>query len=208
MRFAKAHGLGNDFVLVEKSSCPPDAAPWARRLCDRHEGIGGDGVLVYAVEPGRVRMRLINADGSDAEISGNGVRCLAAWAVSRGLVPLRHVVETTPGPRPVVVEPLDAGHYRVATDLGPAILDSQAIPVRLHPPRDRVIDHALESPIAARTLCYPRVDMGTHRRRGKAGQISVRASSRGIARTTRWCPNHSRRRPISWRGGPPAGAPG
>ena len=143
MRFAKAHGLGNDFVLVEKSSCPPDAAPWARRLCDRHEGIGGDGVLVYAVEPGRVRMRLINADGSDAEISGNGVRCLAAWAVSRGLVPLRHVVETTPGPRPVVVEPLDAGHYRVATDLGPAILDSQAIPVSLDPPRDRVIDHPL-----------------------------------------------------------------
>jgi diaminopimelate epimerase len=144
MRFAKAHGLGNDFILVERASCPPEAGPWARRLCDRHEGIGGDGVLVYAVEGGRVHMRLVNADGSDAEISGNGVRCLAAWAVSRGLVPARHVVQTTPGPRPVAVESLGGGRYRVATDLGPAILDSRAIPVRLDPPRDRVVDHPLQ----------------------------------------------------------------
>jgi len=143
MNFAKAHGLGNDFILVEKASCPPDAGPWARRLCDRHQGIGGDGVLVYSVPGGSVRMRLINPDGSDAEISGNGVRCLAAWAVSRGLVPSRHVVETVPGPRPVEVHPLGAGRYRVATDLGPAILASDAIPVRLDPPRDRVVDHPL-----------------------------------------------------------------
>jgi diaminopimelate epimerase len=145
MKFAKAHGLGNDFVLVERADCPSDAGPWARRLCDRHEGVGGDGVLVYAVEPGRVRMRLINADGGDAEISGNGVRCLAAWAVGRGLVPPRHVVETTPGPRPVVVEPLGGGRYRVATDLGPPVLASAAIPVSLAPPRDRVVDHPLSA---------------------------------------------------------------
>jgi diaminopimelate epimerase len=145
MRFAKAHGLGNDFILVERASWPADAAPWARRLCDRHEGIGGDGVLVYFVEEGRVHMRLINADGSDAEISGNGVRCLAAWAVSRGLVPPRHVVQTTPGPRPVAVEAVGGARYRVTTDLGPAILGSRDIPVRLDPPRDRVVDHPLEA---------------------------------------------------------------
>jgi diaminopimelate epimerase len=144
MRFAKAHGLGNDFILVERASCPAEAGPWARRLCDRHEGVGGDGVLVYAVDGGRVHMRLVNADGSDAELSGNGVRCLAAWAVSRRLVPARHVVETPPGPRPVAVESLGGGRYRVATDLGPAILDSRAIPVRLDPPRDRVVDHPLQ----------------------------------------------------------------
>lgn len=145
MRFAKAHGLGNDFILVERSSCPADPAPWARRLCDRHAGIGGDGVLVYAVEGGGIGMRLINADGSDAEISGNGVRCLAAWAVSRRLVPPRHVVQTTPGPRPVVVEHLGGGRYRVATDLGPAVLASGAVPVSLDPPRDRVVDHPLQA---------------------------------------------------------------
>jgi diaminopimelate epimerase len=145
MRFAKAHGLGNDFVLVERAHCPADAGPWARRLCDRHEGVGGDGVLVYAVDGRSVRMRLINADGSDAEISGNGVRCLAAWAVSRGLVPARHVVETTPGSRPVVVEALGNGRYRVETDLGPAILASAAIPVSLDPPRERVVDHPLQA---------------------------------------------------------------
>ena len=55
MKFAKAHGLGNDFILVERGSCPAEAAPWARRLCDRHEGVGGDGVLVYLVQDGRVQ---------------------------------------------------------------------------------------------------------------------------------------------------------
>jgi diaminopimelate epimerase len=158
MKFAKAHGLGNDFILVERRSCPPDVAPWARRLCDRHEGIGGDGVLVYGVEEGRVRMRLVNADGSDAEISGNGVRCLAAWAVSRGLVPPRHVVETTPGPRPVAVESLGGSRYRVVTDLGPAILESGAIPVRLDPPRDRVVDHPLQ--VAGETVRVTATSLG------------------------------------------------
>jgi diaminopimelate epimerase len=158
MRFAKAHGLGNDFILVERASCPADSAPWARRLCDRHEGVGGDGVLVYAVEGGSVRMRLINADGGDAEISGNGVRCLAAWSVSRGLAPARHVVETTPGSRPVVVEGLGDGRYRVATDLGPAILSSAAIPVNLDPPRERVVDHPLQA--AGETVRVTPVSLG------------------------------------------------
>ena len=62
MRFAKGHGLGNDFILVAESEFPEPAAAWARRLCDRHEGIGGDGVLVYALQEGGVRMRLLNDD--------------------------------------------------------------------------------------------------------------------------------------------------
>ena len=48
MKFAKAHGLGNDFILVAEALAPADIAPWARRLCDRHRGIGGDGVLLHA----------------------------------------------------------------------------------------------------------------------------------------------------------------
>jgi len=156
--FSKAHGLGNDFILVERTWCPADAGPWARRLCDRHEGIGGDGVLVYFVEGGRVHMRLINADGSDAEISGNGVRCLAAWAVRQKLVPPRHVVQTTPGPRPVSVEDLGGSRYRVSTDLGPAILGSRDIPVLLDPPRDRVIDHALK--VAGETVLVTPTSLG------------------------------------------------
>ncbi len=79
LRFAKAHGLGNDFVMVEAGLAPADPGPWARRLCDRHTGVGGDGVLLLEPLSGdRVGMRLLNADGSEAEISGNGVRCVAA----------------------------------------------------------------------------------------------------------------------------------
>lgn len=144
MRFAKAHGLGNDFILVAEADFKEPAAAWARRLCDRHEGIGGDGVLVYAQETGGVRMRLLNADGSDGEVSGNGVRCLAAYAVSRLGAPRQHTVFTPVGPRPVEVE--DAGgRFRVATDLGPARLRSDLIPVALDTARDFVIDWPLQA---------------------------------------------------------------
>ncbi|HLA76565.1 MAG TPA: diaminopimelate epimerase [Vicinamibacteria bacterium] len=145
MRFAKAHGLGNDFVLVGWEHCPGEAAPWARRLCDRHLGIGGDGVLVFAVDEGRLRMRLLNADGSDGDVSGNGVRCLAAYAVEKGWVASDHVVETPVGPRAVTVDAAGGSRFRVGTDLGPAILASAAIPVALDPPRERVVGYALEA---------------------------------------------------------------
>ena len=89
MRVAKAHGLGNDFLLVPEAEAPADPAAWARRICERHIGMGADGVLLYADEGGGVRMRLINADGGEAEISANGLRCLAAFRVRAGAVPRR-----------------------------------------------------------------------------------------------------------------------
>ncbi len=158
MRFAKAHGLGNDFILAAEEDCPADAAAWARRLCDRHQGIGGDGVLVYGLTADAVRMRLLNADGSDGEVSGNGVRCLAAYAVARAGLPPRHVVLTPPGPRPVEVEEVDAGRYRVRTDLGPAILASDLIPMRLDPAREKVVDVPLEA--GGRTLRVTATSLG------------------------------------------------
>jgi diaminopimelate epimerase len=145
MHFAKAHGLGNDFILVPEDDAPADTAAWARRLCDRHEGIGGDGVIVYGLEPDTVRMRLINADGSDGEVSGNGVRCLAAFAAGRRGLSAQHVVRTPVGPRTVSVADLGDGRYRVRTGLGPAILESERIPVALDPPQPRVVGHPLEA---------------------------------------------------------------
>jgi diaminopimelate epimerase len=145
MHFAKAHGLGNDFILVAAPEAPADPAAWARRLCDRHVGIGGDGVLVYALEPDTVHMRLVNADGSDGEVSGNGVRCLAAFAAGRRGLSAQHVVRTPVGPRTVSVADLGDGRYRVRTGLGPAILESERIPVSLAPPQPRVVDHPLEA---------------------------------------------------------------
>jgi diaminopimelate epimerase len=80
MHLAKAHAYGNDFLFVsadEVERLALDAL--SRRLCDRHAGVGADGVIAYSVAPdGTARMRLVNADGSPSELSGNGLRCLAA----------------------------------------------------------------------------------------------------------------------------------
>lgn len=80
MQVAKAHAYGNDFLFVPMEHVEGrrlDAL--SRRLCERHSGLGGDGVIYYTLAPdGTARMKLINADGSPSELSGNGVRCLAA----------------------------------------------------------------------------------------------------------------------------------
>ena len=145
MKIAKGHGLGNDFLLVAEADAPAPGAigAWARRLCDRHVGIGADGVLLHALAPDGVRMRLINADGGEVELSGNGLRCLAGYMVWTGARPPKHVVHTVSGPRPVEVEETGRARYRILTDLGEAILDSARIPVALDPPVLRVVDHPL-----------------------------------------------------------------
>jgi diaminopimelate epimerase len=80
MRLAKAHAYGNDFLFVSADEVERLALDeLSRRLCNRHAGIGADGVIAYTVAPdGTARMRLVNADGSPSELSGNGLRCLAA----------------------------------------------------------------------------------------------------------------------------------
>ena len=118
MRFAKAHGLGNDFILVAEQDAPREREPWTRRICDRHRGIGGDGVVLHAPSPDGIRFRLVNADGLPGEISGNGLRCLAALAVRQGWAPARHVVDTIVGPRSVEVSSAGGGRYRIVSDLG------------------------------------------------------------------------------------------
>src|ERR1035437_5056101 len=82
--FTKASACGNDFLLVEGAHASFDMAAISRRLCDRHRGVGADGVeWLFPAAEADVRARLINADGSDAEISGNGTRCVAAEICSR-----------------------------------------------------------------------------------------------------------------------------
>ncbi len=79
--FTKAHACGNDFLIVmEEAAAGHDPAVLVRRLCNRNTGVGADGVEFFAWDgPRRGRIRLYNADGSIAEISGNGTRCVAAW---------------------------------------------------------------------------------------------------------------------------------
>ena len=90
----KAHALGNDFLLAEDTALSQagDRAAIARCACERHRGIGADGLIVYSRTAREVSMQLLNADGSYSEISGNGIRCLAAAIAMRdGLRPGAHV---------------------------------------------------------------------------------------------------------------------
>ena len=85
----KAHAYGNDFLLMPDDDVPAgaDRAALARAVCERHRGLGGDGLITFA-RSGRTaaRMSLLNADGSYSELSGNGVRCLAAWLATSASV--------------------------------------------------------------------------------------------------------------------------
>jgi diaminopimelate epimerase len=78
--FVKASACGNDFLLIDGMHAPPGMAAFAKRICDRHQGVGADGVeWLFPAPDADVKARLFNADGSEAEISGNGTRCVAAY---------------------------------------------------------------------------------------------------------------------------------
>jgi diaminopimelate epimerase len=82
--FVKANACGNDFVIIDGLDVPAHIADFSRRLCDRHHGVGADGVEWLSPAPDAdVQARLFNADGSEAEISGNGTRCVAAYLCSK-----------------------------------------------------------------------------------------------------------------------------
>ena len=85
MHLIKSHAFGNDFLLVEERevAAVADLPAFARAVCERHRGIGADGLLIFGGGAGGTTMRLLNADGSASEISGNGLRCLAAWLAHR-----------------------------------------------------------------------------------------------------------------------------
>src|SRR6266545_1732951 len=103
MRFAKYQGLGNDFLVVDVRALPAEEAAAVqdpaivKALCDRQFGVGGDGVLaVLPGEPGAdARMRVLNADGSEAEMCGNGIRCVAKELFDRGGVKQQRIAIDT-----------------------------------------------------------------------------------------------------------------
>src|SRR5690606_34783982 len=99
VKFTKMQGLGNDFVVLEDVEPAPDLV---RQLCDRRRGVGADGVLTVDARPS---MRYWNADGSVAEMCGNGLRCVARYAVDRNWAPNDEwfVIETAVGPRRALV---------------------------------------------------------------------------------------------------------
>jgi len=122
--FTKAHAYGNDFLYVEaRALTGQDLVAAARRLCDRHRGVGADGLIVYTPTPLGATMKLLNADGSAAELSGNGLRGLAAILVRardvQGTTVNRAVeIETTAGLRLLTLEQRDGARYQFAAEMG------------------------------------------------------------------------------------------
>ncbi len=121
LRVAKAHAYGNDFLYVPFDDLDRDgrtARDLAVVMCDRHHGIGADGLICYRTGPEGVSMRLINSDGSPAEVSGNGVRGLAALLVAHG-APGDLTIATDAGPkRHLLVERQRGARFRFRTNLG------------------------------------------------------------------------------------------
>jgi diaminopimelate epimerase len=157
LEFTKMHGAGNDFVVLDGVREElPAIEPLARRLCDRHFGIGADQLLV--VRPSRqadFRMEIWNADGGQVEMCANGIRALYKYVRDSGLSDAEEIaVETLSG----VVRPRWAGRDRVMVDMGQPVLAPEKIPTTLGAGSGPVLDAPLE--VEGETLRVSCVSMG------------------------------------------------
>jgi len=142
MRFTKMHGLGNDFVVVDASREDVlDAVGLASAVSDRHTGIGSDGlILLRSSNAADLRMEMYNADGSRAEMCGNGIRCVAKYAVEHGLAEGPEMrIDTDAGVKPAACEWVNGRVDRVRIDMGRPVLAAKAIPAIID--AGRVVDH-------------------------------------------------------------------
>jgi diaminopimelate epimerase len=135
--FVKTHALGNDFILVEQSSgLPSDHPELARRICHRYFGIGGDGLILWTPGPDAFKLRIYNRDGSEAECSGNGLRCMAAYLVESRRWPRDEVrLETVSG-----LYTLRRTEEQYEADMGKPALNPEAIPFVPPIPMERVVN--------------------------------------------------------------------
>ena len=129
------HGVGNDYVFVDcfAEPVPDDPATLARRVSDRHFGIGGDGlILILPSQVADARMWMFNADGSEAEMCGNGIRCVAKYLYDHGICRNERMeIETGAGVRSLDLE-VEAGRTRrVRVDMGPPVFEPERIPTTL-----------------------------------------------------------------------------
>ena len=118
---SKAHAYGNDFLFARRDDVRADASQLARGLCNRHEGIGADGLILYTMRPSGATMRLLNADGSPSELSGNGLRCLAALVARDQQLTAGAIVpaDTDAGVKTLELLARQGERYTFRADLGP-----------------------------------------------------------------------------------------
>lgn len=155
--FTKMHGLGNDFVMIDaRKKAVPNLKKKARLICDRRFGIGCDQLIVIAQsKKADYQMVILNADGSPAEMCGNGIRCFAKYLWDRKDPKIRKkkelAVETLAG----IIRPRMVSDKLVCVDMGEPVLDAQIIPTRFE---GRVVDRPIE--VAGRQYRITAVSMG------------------------------------------------
>ena len=135
MKFTKMHGAGNDYVYVDARSESRDWPELSRRMSDRHFGVGGDGlILIKESGVADLKMSMFNADGSEAEMCGNGIRCFVKYAIDRGIVADSGAsvsVETLAGIRQVTPISEDGQVIGARVSMGTPILSPKEVPVKL-----------------------------------------------------------------------------
>jgi diaminopimelate epimerase len=134
MKFSKYHGAGNDFILIDGNGLDQDWSALALAICQRYLGAGADGIIIAlpSVNDTDVRMRLFNSDGSEAELSGNGVRCFAKYVVDNGLAQARGDelrVDTGAGKIVVKLQRHGGEVVGATVDMGPPRFEPKQIPV-------------------------------------------------------------------------------
>ena len=160
MEFVKMHGLGNDFVMLDHFAGEPDIdyPATAQMLCNRQMGIGADGLVVILPSGlADARMRIFNPDGSEAEMCGNGIRCVARYVYENGLVrvnPLR--IETLAGVLSLNLLLEKELVQAVRVDMGEPVLKPEQVPVLAggEPVRDRSLQ------VGDQTFLFTAVSMG------------------------------------------------
>ncbi|MDO8671188.1 MAG: diaminopimelate epimerase [Dehalococcoidia bacterium] len=169
MRFAKMHGIGNDYVVVDARKALVRRSDWqaaAKILCDRHFGVGSDGlVLVETSDTADFKFRMLNPDGSEAEMCGNGIRCFAKYVADFGLVDKQVewlIVETLAGVRRVKLMRENGEVVSVQVSMGAPVLRPSRIPVILPQSLDEEPDRVLDLPVivGSRHLTVACVSMG------------------------------------------------
>ncbi|MCE2466073.1 MAG: diaminopimelate epimerase [Dehalococcoidia bacterium] len=158
MKFTKMHGAGNDYIYIDARQMDEDWPALSRAMSNRHFGIGGDGIiLVLDSDMADLRMRMFNADGSEGEMCGNGIRCFAKYAIERNIARPGESglsVETLAGIRTIVPRMEGESVVSARVAMGEPRFDPAEVPV--------VLERAPERTIGAAVLNYP-VDIdGSH----------------------------------------------
>ncbi|MBO5479131.1 MAG: diaminopimelate epimerase [Clostridia bacterium] len=133
LKFTKMHGLGNDYVYMDctKSGVPEDVTHLAQFVSNRHFGVGSDGlILICASEECDFKMRMFNLDGSEAQMCGNGIRCVGKFVYDKGLTSKTEItVETLAGVKKLKLQVEEGKVKNVEVDMGEPVLEASKIPV-------------------------------------------------------------------------------